>query len=91
MAAMIERVKQTDSTIIVVTHMAREISKFTKVRTDGIEARGLDADYNLVVDRTPRQGLLARSTPELILRRLAETSSGPEQKVYRELLEKMKD
>lgn len=90
-AAMIERVKETDSTIIVVTHMAREISKFTKVRIDGIEARGLDAEYNLVVDRTPRRGLLARSTPELILRRLAETSAGAEQKVYRELLEKMKD
>jgi DNA mismatch repair protein MutS2 len=60
-AAMIERVKETDSTIIVVTHMAREISKFTQVRIDGIEARGLDADYNLVVDRTPRRGLLARS------------------------------
>ena len=90
-AAMIERVKQTDSTIIVVTHMAREISKYTQVCIDGIEARGLDSDYNLVVDRTPQRGLLARSTPELILRRLAETSAGAEQEVYRELLEKMKD
>jgi len=43
------------------------------------------------VDRTPRRDFLARSTPELILRRLAETSSGEEQAVYRELLGKMKD
>jgi DNA mismatch repair protein MutS2 len=90
-AAMIERLRETDSTIIVVTHMAREISKYTHVRMDGIEARGLDAGYNLVVDRTPRRDYLARSTPELILRRLAETSSGEEQAVYRELLGKMKD
>jgi DNA mismatch repair protein MutS2 len=90
-AAMIERLRETDSTIIVVTHMAREISKYARVRIDGIEAQGLDGDYNLVVDRTPRRGVLARSTPELILRRLAETSSGEEQAVYRELLGKMKD
>jgi hypothetical protein len=90
-AAMIERVRETDSCIIVVTHMAREISKFTKVRIDGIEAQGLDGDHNLVVDRTPRRNYLARSTPELILRRLAETSEGDERTVYRELLEKMSD
>ncbi len=90
-AAIIERLLESDSTIIVVTHMAREISKYARVRMDGIEARGLDADYNLVVDRTPRRDFLARSTPELILRRLAETSTGEEQAVYRELLGKMKD
>jgi hypothetical protein len=90
-AAIVDRVRQTDSTIVVVTHLAREISKFTKVRIDGIEARGLDADYNLIVDRAPRKGLLARSTPELILRRLAETSAGPEKAIYRDLLDKVQD
>jgi len=90
-AAMIERVKRTESCIIVVTHMAREISRFTKVRIDGIEARGLDEEYNLVVDRTPKRNCLARSTPELILRRLAETSDGDERDIYRELLETMKE
>ncbi|MBM4249283.1 MAG: endonuclease MutS2 [Euryarchaeota archaeon] len=89
-AAMIDLARSSGSTMMVVTHMAREISKHTSVRIDGIEARGLDESYNLVVDRTPRRDFLARSTPELILRRLAETSSGPEQKVYRGLLEKMK-
>jgi len=90
-AAIVDRVRQTDSCIVVVTHLAREISKYTKVRIDGIEARGLDADYNLMVDRAPKKGLLARSTPELILRRLAETSDGPEKTIYRELLEKVHD
>jgi len=90
-AAMIERVRESSSTIIVVTHMAREISKFTKVRIDGIEARGLDEAHNLVVDRTPRRNYLARSTPELILRRLAETSEGEEKKIYKELLDKVKE
>jgi len=89
-AALLERAKSTNSCIIVVTHMAREISKFAKVRVDGIEAQGLDDEYNLVVDRTPKQHYLARSTPELILRRLAETSDGDEKKVYKELLEKVK-
>ena len=90
-AAIVDRARQTGSYIVVVTHLARQISKFTKVRIDGIEARGLDADYNLIVDRTPRKGLLARSTPELILRRLAETSEGPQKAVYRELLERVQD
>lgn len=89
-AAMIENVRSSSSCIIVVTHMAREISKFTKVRIDGIEAQGLDSEYNLVVDRTPRRNYLARSTPELILRKLAETSEGDEKAIYKELLEKVK-
>ena len=89
-AAMIELVKASSSSIIVVTHMAREISKFTKARIDGIEAQGLDGEYNLVVDRTPKKNCMAKSTPELILRRLAETSEGDERKIYRELLEKVK-
>ncbi|MGQ9581890.1 MAG: hypothetical protein ACUVV6_00050 [Thermoplasmatota archaeon] len=88
-AAAIDMVRRSGSTIVVVTHMAREISQFTSVRIDGIEARGLDERYGLIVDRTPRQGYLARSTPELVLRRLAETSKGEEKRVYRELLERV--
>lgn len=89
-AAAIDMVRRSGSTIVVVTHMAREISQFTSVRIDGIEARGLDERYGLIVDRTPRQGYLARSTPELILRRLAETSKGEERRVYGELLERVR-
>ena len=40
-------------------------------RIDGIEARGLDEDYNLIVDHSPVLGKLANSTPELIIEKLA--------------------
>ncbi|HVL48246.1 MAG TPA: helix-hairpin-helix domain-containing protein [Candidatus Thermoplasmatota archaeon] len=73
---------------VCVTHMADEVSKHTQVRIDGIEARGLDEDGNLVVDRTPRMGYRARSTPELILRRLAQRASGEEKRVYDLILSK---
>ena len=33
-----------------------------ELRTDGIEARGLDENLELIVDRTPRRNHLARST-----------------------------
>jgi len=54
---------------------------------DGIEASGLDDEYNLIVDRTPRMDYLARSTPELILRRVYEKSDGKVKDVYRKMLE----
>jgi hypothetical protein len=73
---------------VVVTHMADEIGKFVECRTDGIEARGLDEDHNLLVDRTPVIGLHARSTPELILKKLEARSGGKEKEVYSRVLEK---
>ncbi|MGA1848514.1 MAG: MutS-related protein, partial [Thermoplasmatota archaeon] len=73
---------------VVVTHMADEIGKFVECRTDGIEARGLDEDHNLLVDRNPVIGLHARSTPELILKKLEARSRGREKEVYSRVLEK---
>jgi hypothetical protein len=76
------------SLAIVVSHMAPEVLRHVQVpvRVDGIEATGLDAEWNLVVDRTPRMGHLARSTPELIVQRLAATAKGPDQALYQDLL-----
>jgi Holliday junction resolvasome RuvABC DNA-binding subunit len=76
------------SLAIVVSHMAPQVLRHVSVpvRVDGIEATGLDADWNLVVDRTPRMGHLARSTPELIVQRLAATAKGPDQALYSDLL-----
>jgi hypothetical protein len=76
------------SLAVVVSHMAPQVLRHVSVpvRVDGIEATGLDADWNLVVDRTPRMGHLARSTPELIVQRLAATAKGPDQKLYADLL-----
>ena len=81
------------SLAIVVSHMAEAVLRRTPVpvRVDGIEATGLDAEWNLVVDRTPRMGRLARSTPELIVQRLAATAKGPDQKLYEDLLGLFRD
>ncbi|MHB8606505.1 MAG: P-loop NTPase family protein, partial [Thermoplasmatota archaeon] len=84
----VELLKDTGSLGVCVTHMADEVGKHTTVRVDGIEARGLDEEGNLIVDRTPRLDYRARSTPELILRRLAGKASGEERKVYELILSK---
>ena len=57
------------------------------VRIDGIEAQGLDENMDLIVDRTPKRNHLARSTPELIVRRLASRSQGPTSEIFTNLLE----
>lgn len=61
------------SLMVLVTHLGGDIKKEMPegVRIDGIQARGLDEDMNLIVDRNPVLGKLARSTPELIVERLA--------------------
>ncbi|PSQ10468.1 DNA mismatch repair protein MutS, partial [Halobacteriales archaeon QS_7_68_65] len=60
------------------------------VPVDGIEAVGLK-DGELVVERSPKKDTLARSTPELIVEKLAtqdgETVDGAEP-FYERLLEK---
>ncbi len=87
-SSFMDFIRDSDSLAIIVTHMAREILKYTDVRVDGIEAKGLDEEYNLIVDRTPRMNYFARSTPELILRRMYEKSDNKLKDVYRQVLEK---
>ncbi len=87
----IEHLIDKNSYAVIVTHMAPEILKRTgdiKIRTDGIQASGLDEDYNLIVDRTPKINYLANSTPELILRRVYEKSEEPAKSVYKDILDK---
>jgi DNA mismatch repair protein MutS2 len=83
---------QEKSLIVVVTHLAQQLmaSMALPVRVDGIEAKGLDADYNLMVDRSPRINYLARSTPELIVERLLHRSDGPTKETYRRILDKIR-
>ncbi len=87
-ASFLDYIRDSESYAIIVTHMAREILKYSDVRVDGIEAKGLDGDYNLIVDRTPRIDYFAKSTPELILRRMYERSDGKLKEIYGEMLEK---
>lgn len=87
-SSFITFIQDSKSFAIIVTHMAREILKNTDVRVDGIEAQGLDEEYNLIVDRTPRMNYFARSTPELILRMVYQRSDGKLKDVYGKMLER---
>ena len=80
------------SMAVFVSHLAELILKNTKspIRVDGIEASGLDAELNLIVDRSPRYGYIAKSTPELIVERLSRKTDGREQAFYERLKKKFK-
>ena len=90
LSTFIELIKNSKSYAIIVTHMAREITKEVNVRIDGIEAKGLDENYNLIVNRTPKMNYLAKSTPELILKMLHQKSNGKTKEIYAKILEKFK-
>ncbi len=86
-----------DAVAVIVSHLAQEIvsaipeKERGMVRVDGIEARGLDENYNLIVDRQPRYYHLARSTPELVVLRLLRTARRrPEKDFYQEILDLLK-
>ncbi|MFW9885965.1 MAG: helix-hairpin-helix domain-containing protein [Candidatus Thorarchaeota archaeon] len=83
--------KDSKSCTVLCSHLAKEIRDATEVpvRIDGIEAQGLDEELELVVDRTPRFGYLARSTPELIVERLTKLSKGRKRDVYATILENL--
>jgi DNA mismatch repair protein MutS2 len=92
MAGILESLAEREATAVFVSHLAREIREAaaTELAVDGIEAEGL-VDGELVVDRTPVKGRLARSTPELIVEKLADTgerSDDGEETFYRTLLSK---
>ena len=88
-STFIEMIKESNSYGVIVTHMAKEIMNYTDLRVDGIEAKGLDKNYNLIVDRTPKMNFLAKSTPELIIKRIYEKSDDNDLKeVYAKILEK---
>ena len=80
---------QKNTSMMLVTHLAPAIIEASGVddfRVDGIEARGLDADLELIVDRTPIRNHLARSTPELIVKRLVERSEGHAKSLFDDIL-----
>ena len=86
MAGILESLADREATAVFVSHLAREIREAAAVElaVDGIEAEGL-VDGQLRVNRSPVKGKLARSTPELIVEKLAgEDGTG----FYEGLLEK---
>lgn len=87
-ACMLDELNRRRSAAVFVSHLAEDVLRFTEssVRVDGIEAEGLDENNCLVVCRSPRYNYLAKSTPELILDRLARTTKGREKEFYARLL-----
>ncbi|MEM4780191.1 MAG: endonuclease MutS2 [Halalkalicoccus sp.] len=85
-AGILEALSETDTTAIFVSHLAREIRAAADchIRVDGIEAIGLE-DGELAVNRSPVRDHLARSTPELIVEKLAREE---ETAIYERLLDK---
>lgn len=85
-AGILESLSDQEVTAVFVSHLAQEINAAADVEipVDGIEAKGLE-DGELIVDRSPKKDHLARSTPELIVEKLAEQHG---QTFYRDLLEK---
>jgi len=71
-AGILEALDGQDATAVFVSHLAREIREAADapVAVDGIEATGL-VDGELRVNRSPKKDHLARSTPELIVEKLA--------------------
>lgn len=65
-----------DCFLVIATHLGQEIKGLlpARCRIDGIEAKGLTDNYDLIVDHNPILGKLANSTPELIIERMAKTS-----------------
>ncbi|WP_255198233.1 MutS-related protein [Halorarius litoreus] len=85
-AGILEALAESDSTAVFVSHLAAEIRDAADidVTVDGIEAVGL-RDGELEVTRSPKKNHLARSTPELIVEKLAAADDG---EFYPRLLEK---
>jgi len=88
MAGILEALDERGATAVFVSHLASEIRDVADVdiAVDGIEAEGI-ADGELLVDRSPVKGKLARSTPELIVEKLAEEGD-EDSEFYASLLEK---
>jgi len=86
-AGILEALDTQGATAVFVSHLADQIraAADVEVAVDGIQAVGL-VDGELEVDRSPVKDHLARSTPELIVEKLAGEAS--DASFYESLLEK---
>jgi len=76
-AGILESLTDRQATGVFVSHLAEDILEAADadLTIDGIQAEGL-VDGELRVNRSPVKGQLARSTPELIVEKLAEDGDG---------------
>jgi dsDNA-specific endonuclease/ATPase MutS2 len=84
-AGILESLIEQEAAGVFVSHLAEDVLEAAEadLPVDGIQAEGL-VDGELRVNRSPVKGELARSTPELIVEKLAEDGDG----FYTGLLEK---
>jgi len=83
MAELLKIAHEKGFYVIIVSHLGDDLRReLPFARVDGIEARGLDENLNLIVDRQPKFGTLGRSTPELIVERLYRTRRGREKEIF---------
>lgn len=66
-----------DNYLIIATHLGEQVKDILpqKTRIDGIKAKGLDENHNLIIDHNPVMGELADSTPKLIVKALAKNNN----------------
>jgi DNA mismatch repair protein MutS2 len=78
-----------DCFLVIATHLGYEIQDCLPegARIDGIEAKGLDENFDLIVDHNPVMGRLAHSTPELIVEKMANSF---DKDYFKFLFEKMR-
>ncbi|MFX1575951.1 MAG: helix-hairpin-helix domain-containing protein [Promethearchaeota archaeon] len=89
-AAVLELFSENpNSCVIFVSHLAEDITQLARIpiRVDGIEATGLDPQLNLIVNRSPKFGKIAKSTPELIVERLYRSAKDRRQQIFQRILE----
>ncbi|MBX0295852.1 helix-hairpin-helix domain-containing protein [Haloarcula nitratireducens] len=88
-AGILESLAEREVTAVFVSHLAEDIlaAADADLAIDGIQAEGL-VDGELRVNRSPVKGQLARSTPELIVEKLAD--DGGDEGFYSGLLGKFK-
>ena len=85
---------QPDTTMMLVTHLAPAILNATGALicvSTALKQAGWGEDLELLVDRTPKRNHLARSTPELIVKRLVEKSNGHARALFSDILEMFSD
>lgn len=85
----LREISKQDSFCISVSHLGQEIKEFIKeenisgIRIDGISAKGLDENGNLITEHQPQFYELGKSTPELILKRILQDEKFWKQKSQR--------
>ncbi|MFA4640674.1 endonuclease MutS2 [Pyrococcus kukulkanii] len=92
LAEMLRIAHEKDFYVVIVSHLGEDLKKeLSFARVDGIEASGLDENLNLIVDRQPKFGVIGKSTPELIVERLAKKGKGEEKEILLRVLGKFRN